>query len=99
MPRTAKDVLTSAFQYHNPVRMSPGKRTDWSTGLEIKQLPMVEKTDVLYFVGCLPSYDARNQEIAKSIAQIFRKIDVDFATLGNEEWCCGDHILRLGEKG
>jgi len=26
-------------------------------------------------------------------------MDVDFATLGNEEWCCGDHILRLGERG
>jgi succinate dehydrogenase/fumarate reductase iron-sulfur protein len=99
VPRTAKDVLASAFKYHNPVRMSPGKRTDWSKELEIKQLPIVEKTDVLYFVGCLPSYDARNQEIAKSIAQIFGKMGVDFATLGNEEWCCGDHILRLGEKG
>ena len=99
VPRTAKDVLTSAFKYHNPVRMSPGKRTEWSKGLEIKELPMVGKTDVLYFVGCLPSYDARNQETAGSIAQIFRKIDVDFAILGNEEWCCGDHILRLGEKG
>jgi len=99
VPRTTKDVLTSAFKYHNPVRMSPGKRTDWSTGLEIKELPMVEKTDVLYFVGCLPSYDVRNQEIARSIAQIFRKMGVDFAILGNEEWCCGDHILRLGEKG
>ena len=99
VPKTAKDVLTSAFKYHNPVRMSPRKRTEWSKGLEIKELPTVEKTDILYFVGCLPSYDERNQEIARSIAQIFRRIDVDFATLGNEEWCCGDHILRLGEKG
>jgi len=99
VPRTAKDVLTSAFKYHNPLRMSSGKRTEWSKGLEIKELPTVGKTKVLYFVCCSPSYDARNQEIARSIAQIFRKMDVDFAILGNEEWCCGDHILRLGEKG
>ncbi|MFQ5999503.1 MAG: succinate dehydrogenase iron-sulfur subunit [Candidatus Bathyarchaeia archaeon] len=99
VPRSAKDVLTSAFKYHNPLGMSPGKRMEWSKGLEIKELPTVEKTSILYFVGCLPSYDARNQEIARFIAQIFRKIDVDFAMLGNEEWCCGDHILRLGEKG
>ena len=99
VPRTAKDVLNSAFKYHNPVRMSPRKRTEWSKGLEIKELPTVEKTDILYFVGCLPSYDERNQEIARSITQIFRRIEVNFAILGNDEWCCGDHILRLGEKG
>jgi succinate dehydrogenase/fumarate reductase iron-sulfur protein len=99
VPRTAKDVLTSTFKYHNPVRMSPGKRTEWSKGLDIRELPTVGRADVLYFVGCLPSYDARNQEIARSIAQIFRELDVDFAILGNEEWCCGDHILRLGERG
>jgi len=99
MPRTVKDVFDSAFKYHNPVLMPPRKRTEWGIGLDIKELPVVGKTDILYFVGCLSSYDERNQEIAKSLAQIFREIDVDFATLGNEEWCCGDHILRLGEKG
>lgn len=99
VPKTTKDVLTSASKYHNPMRMSPGMRTEWSKGLEIKELPVVGKTDVLYFVGCHPSYDARNQEIARSLAQIFGRMGVDFATLGNEEWCCGDHILRLGEKG
>jgi Fe-S oxidoreductase len=26
-------------------------------------------------------------------------MNVSFATLGSEEWCCGDHMLRLGEKG
>jgi len=99
VPRTAKDVFDSVFKYHNPLRMSPSKRTEWSKGLEIKELPSVGKTRILYFVCCSPSYDARNQEIARSVAQILRKAGNDFATLGNEEWCCGDHILRLGEKG
>ena len=99
VPKTAKDVLASAFKYHNPVRMPPSRRTEWSKGLKIKELPTAEKTDILYFVGCLPSYDERNQKIARSMAQIFGKVNVDFATLGNDEWCCGDHILRLGEKG
>jgi Fe-S oxidoreductase len=33
------------------------------------------------------------------MASLFNGLGVDFATLGIEEWCCGDHILRLGEKG
>ncbi|MDH5450051.1 MAG: 2Fe-2S iron-sulfur cluster-binding protein [Candidatus Bathyarchaeota archaeon] len=99
VPRTVKDVLESAFKYHNPLRMAPSKRIDWSKGMEVKELSKVGKTGVLYFVGCAASYDVRNQEMAKAMAQIFRRLGEDFAVLGNEEWCCGDHILRLGERG
>jgi Fe-S oxidoreductase len=33
------------------------------------------------------------------MVELFNKMGVNFATLGTEEWCCGDHMLRLGEKG
>jgi len=99
IPRTVKDVLESAFKYHNPMGMHPSKRMEWSKDLKIKTFPTTVKTDILYFVCCLTAYDARNQEIAKSMASVFNNLGVDFATLGTEEWCCGDHILRLGEKG
>ena len=52
IPRTVKDVLTSASKYHNHMRMPPGKRTEWAKDLEIKELPAVGKADILYFVGC-----------------------------------------------
>jgi len=93
------DVLTSAFKYHNPMGMHPSKRTEWAKDLKIRTLPTVAKADILYFVCCLTAYDPRNQEIARSMASLFNKLGVDFATLGTEEWCCGDHILKLGEKG
>ena len=99
IPRTVKDVLTSVVRYHNPMGTHPSKRMDWAKDLKIKTFPMVTKADILYFVGCSPAYDPRNLEIARSMASIFNNLGVDFATLGNEEWCCGDHILRLGEKG
>jgi succinate dehydrogenase/fumarate reductase iron-sulfur protein len=98
-PKTAKDVLDSAFKYYNPIRLSAQKRNEWGIHLNINELPIVKTTASLYFVGCLSSYDDRNKEIAKAMTKIFRKLNVDFATLGNDEWCCGDHILRLGEKG
>jgi len=98
VPRNAKDVLTSAIKYHNPMGMSSSKRTEWAKDLEIKAFP-AEKAYILYFICCSTAYDPRNQEIAKSMGSIFKEIGVDFAILGNEEWCCGDHILRLGEKG
>jgi succinate dehydrogenase/fumarate reductase iron-sulfur protein len=99
IPRTVKDVLTSVIRYHNPMGMHPSKRMDWAKGLNIKAFPTVEKADVLSFVGCASAYDQRSQAIAKSMVSVFNRLGVDFATLGTEEWCCGDHIMRLGEKG
>jgi Fe-S oxidoreductase len=99
IPRTVKDVLTSVIRYHNPMGMHPSKRTDWAKGLNLKTFPTIEKVDVLSFVGCAPAYDQRSQAIAKSMVSVFNRLGVDFATLGTEEWCCGDHIMRLGEKG
>ncbi len=99
IPRTVKDVLTSVIKYHNPMGTHPSKRMGWAKDLKVRTFPTVTKADILYFIGCSPAYDPRNQEIARSMASIFSGLGVDFATLGVEEWCCGDHILRLGEKG
>ncbi len=99
IPKTAKEVLTSAVRYRNPMGTHPSKRMDWAKDQGIKTFPSTTKADVLCFIGCAPSFDPRGQEIARSMVSVFNSLDVDFATLGNEEHCSGDHILRLGEKG
>jgi succinate dehydrogenase/fumarate reductase iron-sulfur protein len=99
IPRTVKDVLESVMKYHNPMGTHQSKRMAWAEGLNIKTFPNVTKADVLYFVCCSTAYDVRNREIARTLAAIFERLGVDYATLGEEEWCCGDHILRMGEKG
>jgi len=99
IPKTVKDVLESVIKYHNPLGMHPSKRMDWAKDLHVKTFPDVKKADILAFVGCLPSYDPRSQVIAKSLVSVFNHLGIDFVTLGSEEWCSGDHILRLGEKG
>jgi len=99
IPKTVKDVLESTYKYHNPMGTHPSRRMEWTKDLNVKTFPTITKADVLYFVCCLTAYDARNQEIARSMASIFNTLNVDFMWLGVEEWCCGDHQLRLGEKG
>lgn len=99
VPRTVRDVLTSVVKYHNPLGSHPSKRMDWAKDLEIKTFPSVKQANVLCFVGCAAAYDQRGQSIAKSMVSVFNSLGVDYAALGNEEWCCGDHILRLGERG
>jgi succinate dehydrogenase/fumarate reductase iron-sulfur protein len=99
VPRTVKDVLDSVYKYHNPMGTHQSKRMEWAKDLKVKTYPTVTEADVLYFVCCSPVYDLRNREVARIMAQIFDKLGVNYATLGTEEWCCGDHMLRLGEKG
>ncbi|MEM3356222.1 MAG: (Fe-S)-binding protein, partial [Candidatus Bathyarchaeia archaeon] len=98
-PRTVKDVLESVYKYNNPMGTHQSKRMDWTKGLNVKTYPTVTEAEVLFFGCCSNAFDARNQEPARAMLSIFNQLGVDYATLGTEEWCCGDHILRLGEKG
>ena len=87
------------MRYNNPLAMAPAKRMDWAKDLGVKTFPETTKAEVLYFVCCANAYDQRDQEVVKAMVPIFNKLGLTFATLGMEEYCCGDHILRLGEKG
>ena len=99
IPKTVKDVLESVYKYHNPMGTTQTKRMEWAKDLNIKTYPTTSKADILFFVCCSNAYDQRNQEAARTMVSIFNQMGLSFATLGAEEWCCGDHILRLGEKG
>lgn len=99
IPRTVKDVLESVYKYHNPMSTTQSKRMDWAKDLNVPAYPAVTKADVLFFVCCSNVYDLRNQDAARNMVAVFNSMGVSFATLGSEEWCCGDHMLRMGEKG
>lgn len=99
IPKTVKDVLESVYKYHNPMATHQNKRTEWAKDLNVKTYPTATGTNVLFFTCCSNTFDLRNQETARIMTGIFDKLGVSFATLGAEEWCCGDHMLRLGEKG
>lgn len=57
-----------------------------------------KRPEVLFWVGCAGSYDARAQKISKSFAYILNKAGVDFAILGDEESCTGDPARRAGNE-
>jgi Fe-S oxidoreductase len=49
-------------------------------------------------VGCMGSFDKRNQKVATSVAKILKAASVNFAILGPEEWCTGDPARRIGNE-
>ena len=96
---TVRDALESTFKFGNPWGRGKAKRADWAQGLNVKNLSEGDEAEILYFVGCTPSYDDRVQAVARAMVKVFEKAGVDFGILGNEEICCGSEMRRLGEEG
>ena len=57
-----------------------------------------KEPDILFWVGCAGSYDARAQKVSRAFAKLLNKAGVSFAILGNEESCCGDPARRAGNE-
>ncbi|MBM3709757.1 MAG: (Fe-S)-binding protein, partial [Actinobacteria bacterium] len=49
-------------------------------------------------VGCVSSFSPRVFKIPRAVVKILQAADVDFALLGDEEWCCGFPLLTSGFK-
>ena len=54
--------------------------------------------EVLFWVGCAGSYDARAQKITVAFTKILNAANIDFAILGKEEACTGDPARRAGNE-
>jgi len=57
-----------------------------------------KEVEVLFWVGCAGSYDARAQKISKAFAEIMFAAGISFAILGEEEKCTGDPARRAGNE-
>jgi Fe-S oxidoreductase len=99
IPKTIIEALESTYKYGNPWGAMKNKRSDWANELDLKNLSHDDQSAHLYFVCCTAAYDSRVQHVAQSLVACFRQVGLDFATLGNEETCCGSEIRRMGEEG
>jgi len=99
VPSTIGEALENIYKFGNPFGISSLKRAEWARGLNIKKASRGSKIDLLYFVGCITSYDNRAQSIARSMVAILKNSEVDFSILGENENCCGNEVYYLGERG
>lgn len=98
VPEGVQNVLTGIERNGNPWKLPQRERTAWAEGLDVPTLAEVEECDVLYWVGCAPSYDARSRKTARAMVQLMQRAGVNFAILGEEETCTGDPARRMGEE-
>ncbi|MFZ4543668.1 MAG: (Fe-S)-binding protein [Saprospiraceae bacterium] len=57
-----------------------------------------KEPEVLFWVGCAGSFDARAQKITVAFSKILNECGISFAILGNEESCTGDPARRAGNE-
>ncbi|HHS96664.1 MAG TPA: (Fe-S)-binding protein [Chloroflexi bacterium] len=48
-----------------------------------------ERAEVVYFVGCVSALFPRSYRVAQSFVEVLERGGVDYALLGEQEWCCG----------
>lgn len=82
----------------NPWNQSASDRLAWAAGLDVPTIDQNPRPDLLWWVGCAPSYDPRAQETAKALARVLNHADVNFAVLGELESCTGDAARRAGNE-
>jgi Fe-S oxidoreductase len=96
-PKGYSALQSNLTQHRNITNFDNKDRLDWARDLDDpEQLEPREDAGVCYFVGCVSSFFPQASEVAISVAEILREANVDFTTLGGDEWCCGFPLLASG---
>ena len=101
-PEEVMPAFESMEQRGSPWAFDPGDRGKWADGLHIPTMAELaergETADILYFVGCMGSFDDRAKKTTVAFAKIMQAAGVNFAILGREEKCNGDPARRMGNE-
>ena len=92
-----KDNLEAS---HNVFDEDNEERAEWVEDCDDPpdDLYCKDEAEVIYFTGCVASFYPLAQEIPVALAQVFEAGKVDFALMGEDEWCCGFPLLGAGAK-
>lgn len=97
-PAEAQLAFKNMENNGNPWGIGWSSRGDFLQDLGVQTLEQNPNAEILYWVGCSGSFDARNQKVSKAVVTLLQAAGVDFAILGNKEKCCGDSARKLGNE-
>jgi len=101
-PEQLQPAFTSMERNGSPWAFSPAVREEWAEGMEIPTMAEAfeqgKRPELLFWVGCMGSFDDRAKKITVAFARVLKAAGVDFAILGQEETCHGDPARRMGNE-
>jgi len=94
-----QDVYENVMRQGNTFGESARNRPDWTEELDFEVPDARDRpVDVLWYVGDYPSYDDRNQELAKALARVLEAAEVSYGILYEDEVYDANDVRRLGEE-
>ena len=101
-PAEVLPTFESMERNGSPWAFRPDDRAKWAEGLDIPTMAELlergEQPEILFWVGCMGSFDDRSKKISVAFARILQAAGVPFAILGQEETCNGDPARRMGNE-
>jgi Fe-S oxidoreductase len=90
-----RDTVTT---HHNISGDDNASRLIWSDNLDETTLTFRQRrtAPVAFYVGCVASFYPMVYGIPQAMVHLMDSIDMEFATLGGEEWCCGYPLFAAG---
>jgi len=101
-PVELRVAFQNLYLYGNMLGMSPRKRLDWAKDLDVTVRDLSKEpqpVEVLWLVGCYPSYYPRNQVVTRAFARLLTALGVRWGVLGKDEKSLGDCDRLFGEEG
>ena len=97
-----QQALVQVERTGNPWGHPPSNRFAWAEdlppGLHVPLMAHRRSVDVLYWVGCIGSFDPKGQKTTRAMIRILNAADIDFAVLGDEESCNCEWARRAGDE-
>lgn len=99
-PKEFEPAFRGMERNMNPWGVPQTERMKWTEDMDTKVTTIEEnpEPDILWWVGCAPSTDARAQKTAQAFAKILDAAGVNYAILGKSEQCTGDAARRAGNE-
>ena len=97
-PQTLQQAYRGIERQGNPWNQSARERLAWAEGLAVPTVDEKPDADILWWVGCAPSYDPRARQTARAFAKVLNHAGVNYAVLGEMESCSGDAARRSGRE-
>jgi heterodisulfide reductase subunit D len=96
--------LAAIREFDNPFSKPQSERSHWAdaawkAGLlkEPLRLWQEKPSPIVYFAGCMASFDPLLQPIAAQSARLLQEAGVEFSIMGKDEPCCMSKLRRMGD--
>lgn len=98
IPTEANSFFRNIENVSNPWGLPADRRQRVAEELGVKDLSQGEHAEVLYWMGCMATYDDRSRKVAEATISLLKAAGVDVGVLGSLEKCTGDAARRLGNE-